>query len=207
MQTSLHRQGLDQRSFQGRFFSGYRWDFSYRLSAGQAAPAHHRLHEASWRRSASPLSSVLVTRAVLATALVTVLVTRFSPNSYVFLQIQLFHLSCYQCYQKILRKFLGQETPCKPVCKVRSRLEGFQGRFFWSQLGFWSQAISAMVTPALHRTSRHFSGLLGVRRASLSRILVTGLTLVTALVTVLVTGFSSNSYVFLQIQLFRLSCN
>ena len=36
-------------------------------------------------RRASPLSSVLVTRAILVTALVTDLVTRFSPNSYVFL--------------------------------------------------------------------------------------------------------------------------
>ena len=36
-------------------------------------------------RRASPLSSVLVTRAILATALVTTLVTRFSSNRYVFL--------------------------------------------------------------------------------------------------------------------------
>ena len=58
-------------------------------------------HEAPWRRSASqdftatlellgvrrasPPSSVLATRTVLVTALVTTFITRFTPNSYVFL--------------------------------------------------------------------------------------------------------------------------
>ena len=53
--------------------------------ASQDITALLKASQASWRRSASPLSSVLVTRAILVTALVTDLVTRFSPNSYVFL--------------------------------------------------------------------------------------------------------------------------
>ena len=71
-----------------------------------------------------------------------------------------------------------------------------------------------MAAPALHGTSQGLTRLhgvhgasqdftatlelLGVHRASpLSPVLVTWLTLVTALVTALVTRFSSNSYVFL----------
>ena len=57
------------------------------------------------------------------------------------------------------------------VCMGKSRPEGFWGRFFWSQLGFWSQAISITGASqhhwsfsvhhwsfsALHRTSRRSS--------------------------------------------------
>ena len=69
--------GLGQKGF-GAVFSGHSWDFGHKPSAAQAFTA-------AQDSSAFPLSSVLVTRTVLVTALVTVLVTRFSSNSYVFL--------------------------------------------------------------------------------------------------------------------------
>ena len=63
--------------------------------ASLGTPQRHggpALHRTSWHftgllgvRRASPLSPVLATRAVSATALATDLATRFSPNSYVFL--------------------------------------------------------------------------------------------------------------------------
>ena len=39
------------------------------------------------------------------------------------------------------------------VCKVRSRLEGFQGRFFWIQLGFWLQLSAAQAFTAAQDSS------------------------------------------------------
>ena len=78
--------GLGQRGFGAVFFQ-LQLGFQLQPSAAQAFTA-------AQDSSAFPLSSDLVTREILVTALVTALVTRFSPNSYVFLQIQLFHLSC-----------------------------------------------------------------------------------------------------------------
>ena len=38
------------------------------------------------------------------------------------------------------------------VCKVRSRLEGFQGHFFWLLLVFWLQDLSG---PGVHGAAGH----------------------------------------------------
>ena len=96
---------LGQKGFRA-VFSSHSWDFSStrlhgvhgapqgftRLhggsgvhSASRRSSRPHRLHGGAALHRTSPLSSVLVTREILVTALVTDLVTRFSPNSYVFL--------------------------------------------------------------------------------------------------------------------------
>ena len=99
------------------------------------------------------------------------------------------------------------------VCMGRSRPEEFLGPFFLATAGILVTR-GSMVFTALLKASRGsmaaqaFTGHHGAfprpreasRRRSASppaQILVTGLTLVTALVTALVTSFSSNSYVFL----------
>ena len=66
-------------------FTVRHWSFTATLELLSVRRASLELHSQVSVRRASPLSSVLVTRAILVTALVTTLVTRFSSNSYVFL--------------------------------------------------------------------------------------------------------------------------
>ena len=47
------------------------------------------------------------------------------------------------------------------VCKVRSRLEGFQGHFFWLQLVFWLQDLSG---PGVHGGAGHHGASQGLTR-------------------------------------------
>ena len=51
------------------------------------------------------------------------------------------------------------------VCKVRSRLEGFLGRFFLVQLVFWLQALNAMTAPAAQDITRLHEASLGLMAA------------------------------------------
>ena len=99
------------------------------------------------------------------------------------------------------------------VCKVRSRLEGFLGPFFLATAGILATALSAMSAQditRLHGGTGHHGASQGFTRPHEAswrlrriigfmpaQILVTRTVLVTALVTDLVTRFSSNSYVFL----------
>ena len=96
---SLHRQ-VQARGVLGPFFSAYIQNFGYRPSAARRSrrfTGHHGAPQgltgfmAAQHFTAQP---GLATRPISVTALATALVTRFSSNSYVFLQIQLFHLSC-----------------------------------------------------------------------------------------------------------------
>ena len=49
----------------------------------------------------------------------------------------------------------------KSICKVRSRLEGFLGRFFLVQLVFWLQALSG---PGVHGGAGHHGASQGLTR-------------------------------------------
>ena len=84
MQINLHRRSRPE-GVSGAVFSAYSWYFSYRPSAAQASTAAQDSPGLLGVRRGAGAAQILVTRAVLVTALVTDLVTGFSSNRYVFL--------------------------------------------------------------------------------------------------------------------------
>ena len=82
----------------------------------------------------------------------------------------------------------------KSICKVRSRLEGFLGPFFPVTAGILVTSPQRPRRPRRHRTAQDSSASAAAQDSPDSGH--TGNS-ATALATALVTGFSSNSYVFL----------